>query len=417
MKAFQRLSLSVLGLAMTVATPVAQEESSLARPALVVTVEQSSAQLERSYPAIVLPSREVELSFRVSGQLIELPVRGAMQVEEGDIIARLDPRDFESRITQLQSQRDQADAQLRALRSGGRPEEIASLEASVAAAEAQFQQALDQVARTQQLADRGVVSSAQLEQDQAALRVAEAQLEVQQEQLAIGQAGGRQEELDAAEAALQGIDAQLDDARAALEDATLMAPFTGIIARRDLENFSNVQAGQSVVLLQSLDVVDLLFDVPGPDVTAIASANQGDVSTTAMFDGLPGDSFDAELVEFSTQADASTQTYRGRVAVDLPDGSLILPGMVGQVTTTVPAGEPELLIPLTAIGADAGGATVVWVVGDDGVVASRPVVLGAASGDSVIVDDGLASGETIVAAGVSQLTEGMSVRPISRIGG
>lgn len=417
MKAFQRLSLSVLGLAMTVATPLAQEESSLARPALVVTVEQSSAQLERSYPAIVLPSREVELSFRVSGQLIELPVRGAMQVEEGDIIARLDPRDFESRITQLQSQRDQADAQLRALQSGGRPEEIASLEASVAAAEAQFQQALDQVARTQQLADRGVVSSAQLDQDQAALRVAEAQLEVQQEQLAIGQAGGRQEELDAAEAALQGIDAQLDDARAALEDATLTAPFTGIIARRDLENFSNVQAGQSVVLLQSLDVVDLLFDVPGPDVTAIASANQGDVSTTAVFDGLPGDSFDAELVEFSTQADASTQTYRGRVAVDLPDGSLILPGMVGQVTTTVPAGEPELLIPLTAIGADAGGATVVWVVGDDGSVASRPVVLGAASGDSVIVDDGLASGETIVAAGVSQLTEGMSVRPISRIGG
>ncbi len=68
------------------------------RPAKVVAVAATESIVRRSYPAIVLPSDEVELSFRVSGRLEELPVRGSMDVAEGDMIARLDLRDFESQV-------------------------------------------------------------------------------------------------------------------------------------------------------------------------------------------------------------------------------------------------------------------------------------------------------------------------------
>ena len=67
---------------------------------------------------------EVELSFRVSGQITDLPIRGATQLSEGDVVARLDPRDFETAIAQLESQRDQSMAQLAALRTGARAEEV-----------------------------------------------------------------------------------------------------------------------------------------------------------------------------------------------------------------------------------------------------------------------------------------------------
>lgn len=413
--AFHRSALA-LAFVFTAGPALAQDEASPARPAKVFTVAETSAVLELTYPAIVLPSQEVQLSFRVSGRVIDLPVRGAMQIQEGDIVAQLDPRDFEIRIAQLESQRDQGAAQLRALRAGGRPEEIGVLEAAVQAAEVQVDQARDQVERTEQLTERGVASTAQLDQDRAALRLAEADLDVQREQLAIGRSGGREEDIDAAEAALRGIEAQLDEATSALDDATLRAPFTGIIARRDIENFTNIQAGQSVALLQRLAIVDLVFDVPGPDVTAIAAAGFESVTNTVIFDALPDQSFEGEVVEFSTQADAATQTYRGRVAVMIPEDVVILPGMVGQVINTAPIDADLLMVPLTGVGATADGLPVVWIVSDDQTVSRRSVTLGAASGDSVAIIEGVNAGDTIVSAGVGQLAEGMTIRPVSRIG-
>ncbi|MFV2054125.1 efflux RND transporter periplasmic adaptor subunit [Aliiroseovarius sp. YM-037] len=388
-----------------------------ARPAKVHEVEATDSVLRRSYPAIVLPSKEVELSFRVGGRVVELPVRGAMNVAEGDVIARLDARDFETQIAQLQSQRDQAEAQLSALKAGARAEEIAALEAAVASAQAQLDQAQDQVERTRQLVERGVAAAAKLEQDEAAFRVAQAALEAQREQLIIGRAGGRPEDIESAEAALRGIDAQLKVARDNLDDATLRSPFDGVVARRDIENFTNIQPGQSIALLQALDTVHLIFDVPGPDVTALTANGRESISNTVMFDAIPGETFESEVVEFSVQADAATQTYRGRVAVSQPEDAVILPGMVGRVISSAPGNGSDLMIPLTAVAAASDGAPFVWIVGADNTVSRKDVSLGPAKGASVAVTSGLAAGDTIVAAGVSQILEGMAIRPITSVGG
>ena len=71
----------------------------------------------------------------------------------------------------------------------------------------------------------------------------------------IGQVGGRPEGIAVAEVAIRGIDVQIKVFRGSLSDATLLAPFDRIVARRTVENFTNVQAGQSIVVLQGLNVV------------------------------------------------------------------------------------------------------------------------------------------------------------------
>ena len=227
---------------MLAAGGLAQDQT--IRPAKVADIIATEPTITRRYPASVLPSREIELSFKVSGQVIDLPVRAASNVVAGDVIAQIDPRDYENQIAQLQSQRDQAEAQLDALKAGARPEEIAALEAAVASAQAQVDQTQEALTRAQELLNRGVSTQAQVETAQANFRVAEANLRAQQEQLRIGQIGGRPEDIAASEAALRGIDAQIKVAEDALSDTTLLAPFDGIIARRDIENFTNVQAGQ-----------------------------------------------------------------------------------------------------------------------------------------------------------------------------
>ncbi|MEJ6393857.1 efflux RND transporter periplasmic adaptor subunit [Gymnodinialimonas sp. 2305UL16-5] len=387
------------------------------RPALVAVAQTVSANAARGYPAVVYPSEETEMSFRVSGQLIDLPIRASMEVFEGDIIARLDPRDFQTNVLQLQSQLDQAAAELSALRSGARAEEISALEASVAAAEAQVGQLSEQLRRSQELQIRGVVSAARVEQDQAALSVAEAELRSSQEQLRIGQAGGRAEEVEAAEAAIRGLQAQLQIAEDNLADTVLRAPFDGFVALRHVENFTNMQAGQSVALIQGLSIVDLVFDIPGPDVVYFAGVEDFSISVT--FDALPGRTYEAELIEFATQAERSTQTYRGRVAVAVPEEDFVLPGMIGRVDVASNGNGAELVtVPLGAIGADPQGQPVVWVLDPEtNLVSSHDVVLGDVMGDRAVILDGVPPDATVIAAGLSALQDGMQIRPITDIEG
>ena len=417
MTLFHKLGMLLLALVLSLVEGQAQEADPIARPAKVWMVAASDQVFSRTYPALVKPSQEAALSFRVSGRVIELPIRASMDVAKGDVIARLDTRDFERQIAQLESQRDQSLAQLKALRSGARGEEIAALEAGVDAVKAQVDQALEQVERSRELAERGVVAAAKLDQDEAALRVAQAELRAKLEELSIARSGGREEDVQAAEAALRGLETQIQTARDSLEDATLTAPFSGIISRREIENFTNIQAGQNIALLQRLSTVHLVFDVPGPDVIVFSGAD--DVIPKVIFDAMPEQSFDADLVEFTTQADSTTQTYRGRIAVQLPEESRILPGMVGRVIASVAVeAEDSYEIPLSAVAAGADGAPFVWVV-DPGAntVARRPVDLGALSGEMVVVTNGLEAGEMVVSAGITQLQDGMAIRPVTKIGG
>ena len=169
-------------------------------------------------------------------------------------------------------------------------------------------------------------------------------------------------------------------------------------------------------MLQGLDVVHLAFDIPSPDVTELTRNGPEQITNRAVFDALPGQEFEAEMVEFSVQADSATQTYRGRVAVTVPDGAVILPGMVASVISTTQGSAAQILAPLSSIASGPDGAPLVWVVDNNGLVSKQPVTLGEASGSQVVVKTGLKAGDTVVAAGVSEIIDGMTIRPITAVG-
>ncbi|QJF51156.1 efflux RND transporter periplasmic adaptor subunit [Roseobacter ponti] len=407
---------TVFCLVWSVAASAQESVELVPRPARVMTVAESPQRVERRYPAIVLSSQEAVLSFKVSGEVIELPVRAADNVKAGDVIARIDPEPFEEAVAQLESQIDQAVAQLRELRTGARDEEVSALEANVAAAKAQLDQAAEQLERTRELESRGVVSKARLDQDRAAADVAAAGYQAAVEQLAIGVAGGREEDIAGQEAIIRGLESQARTARTNLSDTTLRAPFNGVIARRNIDNFTNVSAGSQVVLLQALAKVDLAFDVPGPDVLIWSSGEE--VRSHVLLEARPGALIEAELVEFSTQADIGTQTYRARVSIDVPEGAQVLPGMVGTVVVSTRQAVPDAItVPLSAVTASGDGAAFVWIVDpDSNTVTARPVSTGDITGEEVVVRDGLTAGDRIVTAGVTFLREGAVIRPVTQIG-
>ncbi|WP_421790103.1 efflux RND transporter periplasmic adaptor subunit [Hyphobacterium sp.] len=210
-----------------------------------------------------------------------------------------------------------------------------------------------------------------------------------------------------------------DNARQALQNATLEAPFSGLISRVLVENFTVVSAGQPVARLQ--DLSELRVSIPiGEDLVATFNADEL-VRIEASFAFLPGQRFELEPRELVAEADTASQTYRGILALPQDIPANILPGM----STTVFAEFSSLAelpdtvhVPVNALGFDSAGEPVVFVYDSgSGIVSRRPVETADIVDDEIAVTSGLAAGEQIVTAGVSRLQDGMAVRPLSEVYG
>ena len=78
--------------------------------------------------------------------------------------------------------------------------------------------------------------------------------------------------------------------------------------------------------------------------------------------------FPVHIREIAQQADPTTQTFRMRVAMKVPPGVTVLPGMTATVTLTYRRASilgNQILVPISAVLKDAAGKQVVWVIGPD----------------------------------------------------
>jgi len=228
-------------------------------------------------------------------------------------------------------------------------------------------------------------------------------------------------EVDDRRARLEAARTSLAAAERDLADTVIKAPFEGVITRRRIEPFTNVQAKQPIAELQDLRALEVVVNVPErlvrrmrPQQGAVAFLEGEHASDRAAQDRALA----LELKSFAAEADPLTQTYAVVLAVrSVPAGMNLLPGMAVSLEPTAEAGEAAaatatIRVPLAAVAADAQGQPGVWVVGQDGRVARRAVRTGAIVGADIVVASGLAPGERIVAAGVGALRDGMAVRPL-----
>ena len=92
----------------------APEEAPVARPIKILTVGDAGER-EFTLPGRVAAGEQVDLAFRVGGPLIELPAREGQEVRKGQVVAKIDPRDFRIRVDSAQAKFDQAEADIERL--------------------------------------------------------------------------------------------------------------------------------------------------------------------------------------------------------------------------------------------------------------------------------------------------------------
>jgi RND family efflux transporter MFP subunit len=348
-----------------------KEES--APPEVIRPVKTMAVSTGADFTGLTLPGRvraaqRVELAFKeVGGRLIELPIAGreGQKVAEDELLARIDPRDFQTSLRNVQ---------------GRLKEAIASLDL----ANAQY----DRVKRIQKQ-DPGAISGAEIDR--------------------------RREAVNMMEGRIKSLRAEVAGAKDQLSYTYLKAPFAGLIAKRYVDNFQDVKPKQPILALEDISHVEILIDVAENVMAIERSGNREALTSVAEFPTAPGRKFPLELKEYATRADSATQTYQVVLKMPQPDDISILPGMTATVTVSLGrAAELDRLvvIPAIAVLAEPDGRSFVWVVDTDAMtVKKQEVKVGMISGsENIDVTDGLKGGETIAVAGILQLQEGMKVR-------
>lgn len=290
---------------------------------------------------------QVELAFRVSGRVARLDVDEGDRVTPGTELAQLDRVPFETDVAAATAQVAMAQAQFDKATRGYRTEEIAQAAAAVRQREADLANAKVTDERLRGLFPQGAVTRQDMDNADARVRESDAQLASAREQLALVTRGSRIEDIQTQEANLAAAKANLTRARTALEDATLIAPSSGVVSVRAREVGAIVQAGQTIYTVALNDPVWIRAYVPQPRLGRIKPG----MPVKVEIDSVPGRLFDGTVGFISPEAEftpKSVQTeqvrddlvYRLRIVAKDPD-NVFRQGM--PVTVRVPAASSQVM--------------------------------------------------------------------------
>ncbi|GAB2663493.1 efflux RND transporter periplasmic adaptor subunit [Vibrio panuliri] len=216
--------------------------------------------------------------------------------------------------------------------------------------------------------------------------------------------------------------AELELAKLRLSFTQLKAPVDGIISRVSVDQFENIQVGQNIVNIHSLNSVEILIQLP--DRIYVNQPKQDDLARIDAIVKVPsGNEYHAAIKEFTTEPDPQTGTFNVTLSLPMPEDEYLLDGMAVEVTSNSEEVGLDLKkgvqVPIEAIfnqdGDDLGRENkFVWVVSSNGTVHKTQVVIGKATKRSIQILSGVKAGEQVVIAGISRLTEGAKVEVIDK---
>ena len=325
----------------------------VAQPVKILTVGDAGGGQSLEFPGVISPSQNAEPAFEVPGKIVEYPVDEGQAIDEGAVIARLDPRDYQAEVDKVR---------------------------------ANLRKAETDVKRYKTLFAKGVNPLTDVERAQRFYDVAEANLRT-------------------AEKALE--DSVLRAPFAGTVAKKLVEDFQNVQAKQPIILLQDESTLQIDVNVPESDFARM---TPGLTIEERNRRAKLRVSVSS----IPGRSFPAWIKEFSTAADPVTRTFKATFAFAPPEDVTVRPGMTAKVTgvgsaSRAPVG--AVSIPARAVLTDETSEAFVWVVDPKTMIVTRtPVVAGGLSGEDIAIQSGLAGGDQIAISGVHQLRDGMQVR-------
>jgi membrane fusion protein (multidrug efflux system) len=320
-------------------------------PREVVTVAPALLEETVKVTGTIAPGAQAELSSQVSGRIEAIDVRPGDSVARGDVVAQIDVENLRIQLNQQKSTAEATRAQL-----------------------AQAESALE---RAQQLFEQKLTTNAALEQARTSVQALRANL-----------------------GALEG---QVAAAELALKNATITAPFSGIVAARPVEPGQLVSVGTPLMTIVDLSTVEFRAAAPVSAATQIARGQTVSVGVDGSAERFTG-----TVQRISPIAQEGTRTIPVYVSIDNKAG-VLRGGMFATGLIVVDSVAEGIALVRTAIRSDADGDYVLKVDGDR--LVRQPVERGRtwSGGRLVSIETGVAAGDVIVTAPLKELAPGTRI--------
>src|SRR5215813_6190811 len=333
---------------------------------VVARTDRQSSVLLTGSGYIVTRHKYITIGTKILGQIVEEPIEEGQHIKAGDVLARIDDRDYQSQLRQAIAIRDVAKANLHLLQDKANR------------------------ARHLHLIKPGAISTDDFETAMTAAEVAQAQLE-------------RDE-------------AAVDYAKFNVNQCLISSPINGIVLKKyrelgDTINFGGqIQAGGGATDIAQLADTD--------DMRAEVDINEADIAKVGIgspvvvaLDSYPDKHFDAALVKVYPAADRQRGTVKIEVQIARPDLQIIKPEMSAKVSflENQPAAtqQPRITVPKGAVRIEAGD-TYVWTV-REGIVQRIGIVCGQETETGIEIKQGLNDGDVVVVSPQANLANGRKV--------
>lgn len=327
-------------------------EKDAVRPVKTIVINSDQLGSDRNFPGIVDAVQRAQVSFRVAGKLIKIHVKEGDEVQKGDLLAELDPTDFEITLNNRKATYNRTNADY---------------------------------TRGKELVKDGYISRTQFDKMKSDFTTAKA---------------------------------DLNQAQQDLKYTKLKASFSGIIGKRYIDNFEEVQAKQEVFNLSDVSQVEIKIDLP-ERLMRTAQEEKGKVDAYAVFGGSANKSFPLQFKEVSAKADQETQTFAVTFVMDQPEDLMLLPGMTTNVRIQMherSGTEAYFLLPASAVKGALDMTPTIFVVDPkSSTLKTKTVEIGSLEGLNVQIIDGVEPGDRVVVAGISFMRDGDKVTVMSDV--
>ncbi len=331
------------------------------RPIKIYRLSGQLGSTRPDYPGRIKSKKVVELAFEVEGRIIDWNVDEGQIVKKGQILSRLDQRDYQAQAEAARARLRLADAEYRR-------------ESKLFASGSGTQRDLDVATRARD--------------------VSRAELRIKQKAL----------EDTRLRATFDGVIAR-----------KLVTDFRNVAAREPVLLLQDESMMEVVVDVPERDLAGDKADRSSDFDLARWNA---EAKPMVELSSIPGRQFPVKLSELATAADPNTRTFRATFTMEKPKGVSVLSGMTAKLVLTglLTTAPDDFLVPAQAVVADSQDEPFVWLVDQESMtVSKRPVTVGKITGgDRIVVSEGLEGGEAIATTGVHLLTEGRVVTEMEK---
>jgi len=305
--------------------------------------------------------KRVVVNSEVRGKITRIAVEEGMKVKAGDLLAQIDPREFELVHERLRADLSSMQKEYQKAQGGLRPEDKQRLEARMHADESALNLANIELNRTQNLVAQKVLSQSALDSAKDKVRQADESLKASKAELAAGMKA-RSEDIEKLESDMQAIRKRVAVAKLNLSKVNVKAPFAGVIIAKEIEQGAFAEAGTPIVRMIGSSRLKAVLEMPQSHRNKLKKLKGARFMAREL--GLKFEQNKNLQRLIRVIPDANIFSGNIKVQIDLPDpNSSLFPGLTLESTLNFGMRKNVLHVPAVSLVISEKG-TVVYVVKD-----------------------------------------------------